>query len=297
MIATQRNKTIEDILKLAKQVAPDFETPKNPDKYRFFMISEFGELLDVAIALKDEGHKIIMDIPNHDYEKIGNGIIDKDKNWWRYLGKGYIWIFDGCSMGNLQDWLRERGEYVCGGTEKGDELENDRQLGQKWFKSAGFYQPYSKNFTDIDELIKFVEEKREKKFILKQNGDAPKSLSHKGKFEGSEDMLFHLKELKKGWNEQNYGKFDMDIMEVVEGMEVAASAFFNGHDYLRNKDGEVVGFLNFEEKKEIDGDMGETTGEMGTTFISVSEKTDLFKEILLKDPYSHYHHRIRPNQF
>ncbi len=102
-----------------------------------------------------------------------------------------------------------------------------------------------------------------------------------GKFDGNEDMLFHLEELKKGWSQQEMGDFDCDLMEVVEGTEVAASAFFNGHDFLRNKDGKIVGFINFEEKKECDGNLGETTGETGTTFFGCTEDNELFSKIIV----------------
>lgn len=120
------------------------------------------------------------------------------------------------------------------------------------------------------------------RFILKQNGDAPKSLNHIAKFDDNVDLIFHLETLKKRWSESEFGPIDFDLMEVVEGLEVAASAFFNGTEYMKDKDGNVVGYLNFEEKKEADGGTGETTGEMGTTFMGVTEKNKLFRDIMLK---------------
>jgi phosphoribosylamine--glycine ligase len=251
---------------------------------KYLIFTEFGELLDLAIHLQDvEKQDVTIHIPTHDYQKIGDGIVKKEKDWFNCLGQGYTWVFDGCSHGRLQEWLRERGEVVFGGSEMGDKLENDRQLSQAWFKKAGFYQPESKNFKSIDDALKFVQKNKDRRWILKQNGDAPKSLNHMGKFDGSIDLIYHLEGLKAKWNEAEFGKFDCDLMEVVEGLEVAASAFFNGSEYLRNKEGKVVGYLNFEEKKEADGATGETTGEMGTTFIGVTEDNNLFKEILLKE--------------
>ncbi len=250
---------------------------------KYLIYTEYGELTDLAMHLQDiEKQEVVVYIADHDYRKIGEGLVTKETNWWDCIGKGYTWVFDGCSHGNLQDWLRGRGESVFGGSEKGDKLENDRQLAQAWFKSAGFKQPISKNFKRFEDAIKFVTDNNTKRWILKQNGDAPKSLNHMGKFDDSSDMLFHLEELKKSWNETEFGKVDFDLMEVVEGLEVAASAFFNGTDFLKNKDGKVVGFLNFEEKKEADGGTGETTGEMGTTFIGVTEDNALFKDIILR---------------
>ena len=121
------------------------------------------------------------------------------------------------------------------------------------------------------------------RYILKQSGSAPKHLNHKGKFDDGFDMLYHLEQLKKSWNETEWGEVDFDLMEVVEGTEIAASAFFNGSDWLRNEDGKVVGYLNAEQKKEMDGDLGATTGEMGTIFLGVDEDDELFSDILLRE--------------
>jgi phosphoribosylamine-glycine ligase len=71
-------------------------------------------------------------------------------------------------------------------------------------------------------------------------------------------------------------------MEIVEGLEVAASAFFNGYDWMRDAEGRACGFLNFEEKKEADGGTGETCGEMGTTFFGCTEENELFREIIIR---------------
>lgn len=234
------------------------------------------------MRLKDEGHEVVMHIVDHHCKKIGEGIVDKDEAWWNYAGKNWIFVFDGCAHGSLQDYLREKGELVFGGTQDGDELENDRQLGQKLFKAAGFRQPVSKNFKDFASALQFVKSIKNKRWILKQNGNAPKSLNHMGKFDDGSDMIFHLEEMNKMWHEPEFGKVDFDLMEVVEGTEMAASAWFNGHDFMRNKDGKVVGFINYEEKKELAGGLGETTGEMGTTFIGVTEDDPLFKEIMMK---------------
>lgn len=253
-------------------------------KPTFIIWSGFGELLDLADHLANvEKCETYLYIPNHDYNKIGEGIVPKLKDWeWlNCLGKGYIWCIDGCEDGKFQDWLRAKGEAVFGGSEAGDRLENDRQLGQRWFKRAGFTQPESKNFTSLDAGMAYVSKNVDKKFIMKQNGSAPKSLNHKGKFEGGADMLHHLSEMKKKWNESEFGKVDFDLMEIVSGLEIAASAFFNGTDYMKNADGKIVGFLNFEEKKEVEHDMGVTTGEMGTTFIGVDETNEMFQKIIM----------------
>lgn len=250
---------------------------------KFLVYSQCGETLDLALRLQREGHDVLMHIEDKTDKKIGDGFVKKLDDWYKAIGKGFVWIFDSCSYGKLQDWLRSKGELVFGGCEAGDELENDRQKGQAWFKKAGYKQPDSMNFTDIGAALAHVKAHPEQSWVLKQNGDAPKSINYVGKFENSVDMIYHLEELQKKWNDTTFGKFDCDLMEKVEGLEVAASAFFNGADWIRDDKGKAVGFLNFEEKKETDGGLGETTGEMGTLFKGVDESNKLFAKILLND--------------
>ena len=244
-------------------------------------MSTYGESLDIALHLKYvENQEVKMHITDYDYRKIGDGLIEKVDNWLDLLGQGYIWYVDGCEHGRRQDWLREQGEAVFGSSEAGARLEEERQKGQALFKKMGLYQPESHNFKDIDVAIGFIKSHPDKKWILKQNGDAPKSINHKTKFDGGIDMLYHLEKLKKSWNESDYGVFDCDLMEQVEGLEVAVSGFWNGHDWIRNKEGKIVAFLNFEHKKESNGDMGETTGETGTVFVTADESHKLVKLLL-----------------
>lgn len=249
---------------------------------KFLLFSEFGEIADLGIHLQDvERHEVLFHVEDKDSRRIADGILTHIEDWYRYIGKGFVWVFDSCSFGDLQDWLREEGESVFGGCAEGDNLENDRQAGQNWFAEAGFDQVESRNFTDFDSAIEYLESNSGRRFILKQNGSAPKSLSHMGKFDDGSDMLYHLNELKKRWNEAEFGAIDFDLMEVVEGLEVAASAFFNGSDWMRS-DGKVCGYLNFEEKKEADGGTGETCGEMGTTFWGCTEENELFREMICR---------------
>lgn len=262
-----------------KEKAPE---PKKSINRRFFVMSTFGELHDVAIQLQEEGEEVLLYVPDNDYKCIGDGIVPKAENWHEYLNQEYIFVIDGCENASLQDWLRKHGESVVGTNVEMSKYENDRQLGQKLFKEAGFEQSESHNFKDLEEAISFVKENNTKRWILKQNGDLPKHLNHMGKFKDGSDMLFHLEELKKSWKINEWGPVDFDLMEIVVGMEMAASAFFNGHDWLRNSEGKVVGFLNQEYKKQSDGDLGETTGEMGTVFIGVTEDDDDFSDMLLR---------------
>lgn len=268
-----------------EDVVPFVEPVKG--KRKFFIMSSFGEILDVAIQLQEEGEEVLLYIPEKEYKTIGDGIVPKAENFHEYLGKGYVFVVDGCEHAKLQDWMRSKGEHVVGTNEVMVGYEEDRQKGQELFKKCGFHVPDSENFTDFDDAIDFIEENEGTRFVLKQNGDAPKSLNHMGKFEDGSDMIYHLEELKKSWKESTNGEVNFDLMEIVEGVELAASAFFNGTDWLRDKDGQVVGFINQEYKKQLDGDLGATTGEMGTLFIGVDETNEAFKTMILNPEIIH----------
>lgn len=277
------SKVIESIKKRSSvKIVPVGDAAEKEETDKFLFISTFGEILDMAIQVQNEGNRVLLCVPHPKYKRIGDGIIDKTDNWHEEVGKGWIWVVDGCETASLQDWLREQGECVIGTNSVMSEIEEDRQKGQDLFRKTGFNQPESKNFTDIDEAIDFVQSSTDKRWILKQNGKAPKSVNHMGKFKGSVDMLYHLNDLKKKWNDHQYGPFDCDLMEVVDGTEIAASAFWNGHDWLRDSKGKAVCFLNFEEKKETDGGLGETVGETGTTFYGTTEENPIAKDILFK---------------
>lgn len=281
-------KTLSDALSVKKdpvepQIKKEETKTEDNSERKFFIMSSYGEILDLAIHLSEvEGEKVLFYVSDKEYSKIGDGILEKADNYIDYIGKGWTWIIDGCEQARLQDWLREKGEKVVGTNEAMAELEDNRQKGQEWFKKAGFKQPDSKNFKSIDDCLKHVHEHSDVRWVLKQNGSAPKSINHVGKFDDNSDMIYHLEDMKTKWNDQEFGAFDCDLMAFVDGVEVAASAFFNGNDWLRNKDGKVVGFLNFEEKKESDGNLGDTTGETGTTFFGCTEDNAIFADILLR---------------
>ena len=251
---------------------------------KFYILSNYGEMLELALHLQDvEKCEVVFSVPDHSCEKIGEGMVKKDNDWFNYLGKGYIFVVDGCEHGELQLYLRSKGEAVFGnGGPTSEKLESDRQFGQRLLKAAGFPQPESTNFTDINKAIQFVLAHKEKRWVLKQNGEAPKHLNYIGKFLNSVDLLWHLEQLQTKWNEAEYGKFDVDIMEFANGTECAVSAFFNGTEFLKGRDGKVAAFINFEEKKSMTGGLGPTCGEMGTTFIGTNSDNPIVKEVIMR---------------
>ena len=96
-------------------------------KRKWRVLSSYGEILDVAIQLKKEGEEVLLCVTDKDYEKIGEGIVEKTKDWHQCIGQGYYWLIDGCERADLSDWLRAQGEKVVGTNVEMAEYENDRQ--------------------------------------------------------------------------------------------------------------------------------------------------------------------------
>lgn len=253
---------------------------------KFYVRSYYGEILDIALTLQDvEGHEVVFDVVDRKHHRIGDGMVKKDSKWWDYANGEWVFIIDSCEEADFSDHLRHHrlGVPVFGTTVLAAEYESDRQAGQRLFREAGYYQPKSANFHDFDSALDFVTKNPGKVWVFKQNGTAPKSINHMGKFDGGEDMIFHIQSLKKRWTETAFGPIDFDLMEKVTGLECAASAYFNSSDYMRDERGDVACFLNFEEKKEATGGMGETCGEMGTLFYGTTTgRSRLAANILLR---------------
>jgi phosphoribosylamine--glycine ligase len=82
-----------------------------------------------------------------------------------------------------------------------------------------------------------------------------KSLLFLGQEEDGKDIVALLEHNKSSWE----GKIkSFQLQKFATGIEVAISAFFNGHDFITPIN------INFEHKKLFPGDLGPFTGEMGT---------------------------------
>ena len=81
-----------------------------------------------------------------------------------------------------------------------------------------------------------------------------------------------LEHYKKVWS-----KFikSFQLQEFASGVEVAIGAFFNGKDFI------MPIYVNFEHKKMFPGNIGPSTGEMGTSMLWLPPNV-IFNETLLK---------------
>lgn len=211
-------------------------------------------------------------------------------------------VFDFVGFGEIAEKLRKQGKQVIGGTVYTDKLELDREFGQHELKRLGVSVLPHWHFDSFAKAIHFVSA-NPARYVVKPNSfHNEKELLFVGQEEDGQDVLCLLKHYKKALSAKIS---DLQLQRHVAGVEIAVGAFFNGKEFTKPI------CVNFEHKKLFDGEVGPSTGEMGTLVYwdespLVFEQTlEKFKGALQQSGYVGYidlncmvnSHGIRPLEF
>jgi phosphoribosylamine--glycine ligase len=226
----------------------------------FLFVSYVGLHIDLAWQVHKEGHEVKYYIDDKEERDLGNGFVPKTNNWRAEIDWADVIVFDDVlGHGTLAAEMRKKGKAVVGGTPYTDMLEDDRSFGQNEMKMAGInILPYQ-NFTDFDAGITYVQE-HPGAYVIKPSGEAAntKHLLFVGMEDDGSDVIGILQTYKKVWSDTIKV---FQLQKKVTGVEVAVGAFFNGNRFL-----EPIN-VNFEHKKLFPGNVGPSTGEMGTSML------------------------------
>jgi len=227
--------------------------PKN-----FLFVSIEGLIGDIAWQVSKEGHNVKYFIDSKEDKEVADGFVEKIDDWEKEVGWADIIVFDDVlGQGTKAKKLREQGKFVIGGTPYTDRLEDDRAFGQEELKKFGIpIIPY-KDFTSFEEAIAFVRE-NPAKYVIKPSGKAQniKGLLFIGEEDDGRDVIQVLNDYNKAWAKKISS---FQLQKRISGVEVAVGAFFNGKEFIYPIN------VNFEHKKLFPGDLGPSTGEMGTS--------------------------------
>ncbi len=253
--------------------------------YKFLFVSLDALSLDIAWQIVREGHQAKMFIDHNASTDIGDGMVEKVTDWKSEIDWADVIIFDDTlGQGIKADRLRRAGKAVIGGTPYTDRLEDDRGFGQEELKRHGVPILTYQVFADFDEAITYVRE-HPGRYVFKPSGDAAKRLLFVGDEEDGSDVINILEAYKRVWSKKIKS---FQLQKRVTGVEVAVGAFFNGSRFITPIN------INFEHKKLFPGNLGISTGEMGTSmfwtdpnrlFNSTLKK---FEETLSRDGYVGY---------
>lgn len=243
------------------------------DKKKFLFVSYDALITDTAWHVKKEGHEVKYYIKTKASKDIGNGFVPKTNDWEKEIDWADVIVFDDVlGMGEKAKTLREKGKLVIGGTPYTDRLEDDRSFGQEELKNHHVnILPYQQ-FKFFDDAINYVKA-NPGPYVIKPSGEAQniKQLLFVGQDDNGEDVLRVLEAYRTTWSEQV--KLFQLQKKVESGVEIAVGAFFNGHEFLSPIN------INFEHKKLFPGDLGVSTGEMGTSMFW-SQPNKLFNSTL-----------------
>jgi len=244
------------------------------ERKNFLFVSWDGLIGDIVWQIQKEGHNVKYYIRNPEDKEVADGFVPKVEDWKTEVEWAEIIVFDDVlGQGTLAKQLREKGKLVIGGTPYTDRLEDDRTFGQEELKKYGINIIPYKDFTSFDDAINFVKENQEK-YVIKPSGEAQnrKGLLFIGEDDDGKDVIQVLEDYKRAWSKEIP---TFQLQKRVNGVEVAVGAFFNGKEFIYPIN------VNFENKKLFPGNLGPSTGEMGT-FMFWSSPNKIFNQTLKK---------------
>jgi len=243
-------------------------------KKKFLFVSREGLIGDLAWQIKKEGHEVRYFIEDKNEKDVCDGFVDKADNWEELKNWADVIVFDDINFGSIAEKLRKEGKLVIGGSVYTDKLEVDRDFGYKEMMDVGINVIPSWIFTDFDEAIKFVQ-KYPDRYVIKPSGidqGEQKELLFVGEEDDGKDAIQVLSIYKLRWSKKIK---IFQLQKFISGVEIAVGAFFNGEDFIYPIN------VNFEHKKLFPGNIGPSTGEMGTSMYW-SQPNTIFNETLLK---------------
>jgi phosphoribosylamine--glycine ligase len=224
---------------------------------KFLFVSYDALITDIAWQVVKEGHEVRYCVDHADARTVGDGFVPKTDDWRADVDWADVIVFDDVlGHGKEAHRLRQSGKWVVGGTPYTDRLEDDRAFGQTELKAFGIPIIPFEEFTSFRDAIDFVRA-NPARYVIKPSGEAQniKRLLFVGEDDDGTDVIHVL---------ESYGKVYSDRVRTFQlqrrrlGVEVAVGAFFNGHEFLTPIN------VNFEHKKLFPGNIGPSTGEMGT---------------------------------
>ncbi|MFC3478695.1 phosphoribosylamine--glycine ligase [Halobacterium litoreum] len=246
-------------------------------KQFLFVSADAALIADVARQVHEEGHDVKYYVEAESDREIGDGFVPKTDNWeaevdWAdVVVFDDIWVGDDVGTGALAEELREQGKAVVGGTPNTDRLEEDRGYAMEILEANGVNTIDHEEFTDFEAGIRHVEE-HPGPYVVKPLGEVQnvKRLVYVGEEDDGSDVVDVLRAYEKAWGHRMEG---FQLQRKVEGVEVAICGFFDGERFA-----EPVNF-NFEHKRLFPGNIGPSTGEMGTSAFW-ARRNELFERTL-----------------
>jgi phosphoribosylamine--glycine ligase len=232
---------------------------------------------DLAWQIHREGHEVRYYIEAESDREIADGFVPKTDDWEAELDWADVvvfddvWVGDSVGTGEIARRLRAEGHAVVGGTPNTDRLEADRGYAMEVLGDHGVDLLPHREFTSFDAAVEHVRA-TPAPYVIKPLGEVQnvKRLLYVGREDDGSDVVDVLRAYEKAWGHRMKG---FQLQRRVDGVEVAICGFFDGDRFV-----EPINF-NFEHKKLFPGNIGPSTGEMGTSMFWAG-RNRLFRDTL-----------------
>ncbi len=239
---------------------------------KVLFVDPFGDMLTLALRAQEAKHEVVYYVnPNErHYHLVGRGLVKRTGDFKPWLTWADMTVLaDNCKNLRVLDHFRAEHpeKVVFGANQIGAAWETDRLLGMKVLERHGIKCPPTQLCTSYEQAVSYVKKRDDVRLVSKPCGDADKSLSYCS--HGTEDMLFMLGK----WKKEGKIKDQFILQDFIPGTEFAVGGYVG-------RDGFSGGWEeNFEHKKLMPGEIGTTTGEMGTVLM-ISKKSKLADQML-----------------
>jgi phosphoribosylamine---glycine ligase len=240
---------------------------------KFLFVSLEALSVDLAYLIRQEGNDVKFFTQNATEKDVGDGFVEKVDSWEDQEDWADVVVFDDIGFGKIAEKLRAEGKKVIGGSLYTDKLENEREFGQQELAKAGVSVLPNWNFSNFDDAVHFVHN-NSGRYVIKPSGKAQneKELLFVGQEADGNDVINVLAHYKKNWSNKIRV---FQLQQYSSGVEVAVGAFFNGKEFISPVN------INFEHKRLFPGNIGPSTGEMGTLMLWI-RKSKIFELTLEK---------------
>lgn len=241
---------------------------------RFFILSDAGDGVGLAMRLKAEGHEVRMKIFDSGFDCQGKGLIDFED----HFTMGQTVIADVTGFGEILDSFRDSGVRIFGGGSFADRLEKDRRFAEEVFHEVNIQTPESDRAKTWDDAATLVSELGSgsgswEGVVLKPEG----ALSGVVPSYVATDVKDALAMLERFEKEHASEEVDLTIQEFIKGVALSTEGWFDGYDW-------VEGMFNhtIERKQFLNDDIGPSGGCTGNVIWPCDSDDPIVKQTLTK---------------
>lgn len=233
------------------------------------MVTQDWPGLGLAMMMQSQGTDLtVVYIPDskerakdkESHELLGNGLVQKitwDES--KVLrGKDTLWLFDSNRLYKFAQELIDAGEAVIGSSKLSATMEDDRDEGVKLAKEVGFDIPFTQEFTDYGEALKFLKGEASRSFVYKPYKADPTSTfvpqAHTAQ-EGNKEVQAYIESLQECAELKGKPQFILQE-QIFGGLETNFELWVR-----RGKP--LLALCDLESKRKLVGDLGENIGCAG----------------------------------